>query len=87
VQRSDALQDLRAVGRRVSLAILRFRPFVAGKILPRGLIVFAASRHSTSVAGDDNPLPFPVITGYLTSASVVVFLLAGLGAASVGPSL
>ncbi len=51
VQRSDALQDQRAVGRRISLAILRFRPLLAGKILPGRLIVFTDSRHGTSVAG------------------------------------
>ncbi len=54
VQRPDALQDQRAVGRRVSLAISRFRLILADTILPCGLIVFAGSRHSTSVAGYDN---------------------------------
>jgi hypothetical protein len=54
LERPDALQDHRAVGRRVSLAIPRFRPLLAGKILPDGLIVFAGSRHSSSVAGHAN---------------------------------
>jgi len=50
MQRPDALQDQRAVDRRVQRAVLRFRLLTTGRILPVGLIVFAGSRHSTSVA-------------------------------------
>ena len=60
VQRPDALQDQRAVGRRVPLATLRFCPLIAGKVLPARLIVFANSRHGTSVAGHDNRPPLRV---------------------------
>ncbi len=54
VQRPDAFEYQRAVRGRVTLAIVRFRPVSAGRISPGRLIVFAGSRHSTSVAGDDS---------------------------------
>jgi hypothetical protein len=40
VQRADAVENQRAVRGRVTRAIVRFRPLMAGKILP-GLIIFA----------------------------------------------
>jgi hypothetical protein len=51
VQRTDALENQRAVRGRVTRAVVRFRPLMAGTIVPGGLIVFAGIRHSTSVAG------------------------------------
>jgi hypothetical protein len=51
MQRTYAFEDQRAVRWRVTLAVARFWPLVAGGILPGRLIVLTGYAHTTSVAG------------------------------------